>query len=95
MSLLVYLHVVFNQKPVTCLSHLHDVWPRQGVLRVELFFETPPEGYNLRQSYAKEYQNSYIDEIEDNSSLSISVGLVPRLCFRFLYVFLIEVSPSR
>jgi len=60
MSLLVYLHIVFNQKPVTCLSHLHDIWPRQGVLRVELFFETPPEDYNLEQSYAKEYQNNYI-----------------------------------
>ncbi|CAF3084891.1 unnamed protein product, partial [Rotaria sp. Silwood2] len=36
MSLLIYLHIVFNQKPVTCLSHLHDNWPRQGVVRVDL-----------------------------------------------------------
>jgi hypothetical protein len=79
MGLLIYLHVVFNQKPVTCLSHLHDVWPRQGVLRVELFFEPPPEGYDLRQSYAKEYQNSYIDENEDNASLPKEVGLVRKL----------------
>jgi len=68
MSLLIYLHVVFNQKPVTCLSHLHDNWPRQGVLRVELFFEPPPEGYNLQQSYAKEFQNNQ-DDIEGNYSL--------------------------
>ncbi len=73
MGLLIYLHVVFNQKPVTCLSHLHDVWPKQGILRVELFFETPPEGYNLQQSYAKEYQNNYIynhNDNDENSSLS-------------------------
>ncbi|UJR23834.1 hypothetical protein I4U23_026810 [Adineta vaga] len=68
MSLLIYLHVVLNQKPVTCLSHLHDNWPRQGVLRVELFFETPPNDYNLQQSYAKEYQNSYIHNHQENST---------------------------
>ncbi|CAF2900618.1 unnamed protein product [Rotaria sp. Silwood2] len=66
MILLIYLHVVFNQKPVTCLSHLHDHWPRQGVLRVELFFESPPEGYNLQQSYAKEFQYSHFYNYEEN-----------------------------
>ena len=79
MSLLIYLHVVFNQKPVTCLSHLHDVWPRQGVLRVELFFQTPPEEYTLEQSYAKEYQNTYLDhhDNEDNEhSLPVAEILV-------------------
>jgi len=69
MGLLIYLHVVFNQKPVTCLSHLHDSWPRQGVLRVELFFESPPEDYNLQQSYAKEFQYNH-DDNERNYSLS-------------------------
>jgi hypothetical protein len=69
MTLLIYLHIVFNQKPVTCLSHLHDTWPRQGVLRVELFFESPPEGYNLQQSYAKEFQYNYLSN-ERNQSLS-------------------------
>lgn len=59
LMLLVYLHVVFNQKPMTCLSHLQDQWPRQGVLRVELFFETPPDNYDLQQSYAKEFEDSY------------------------------------
>jgi hypothetical protein len=69
MVLLVYLHVVFNQKPVTCLSHLHDNWPRHGVLRVELFFEPPPKGYNLQQSYEKEFQNNYLSN-ERNQSLT-------------------------
>ena len=68
MSLLIYLHVVFNQKPVTCLSHLHDIWPRQGVLRVELFFEKPPEEYTLQQSYAKEFQNALDTSIDHLSS---------------------------
>lgn len=68
LSLLIYLHVVFNQKPVTCLSHLHDVWPRQGVLRVELFFESQPDDYTLEQSYAKEYQNNEIYTQDDGFS---------------------------
>jgi hypothetical protein len=53
---------------MTCLSHLNDVWPRQGVLRVELFFESPPEDYNLQQSYMKEYQHNYIDNHDENST---------------------------
>ena len=47
--------MIFNQKPGTCLSHLQSTWPRQGILRVELLFEPPPDGYNLQQSYAKEF----------------------------------------
>ncbi|CAF1596771.1 unnamed protein product [Rotaria magnacalcarata] len=66
MALLIYLHVVFNQKPVTCLSHLHDRWPRQGILRVELFFESPPKDYNLQQSYAKEFQYSHFYNYDEN-----------------------------
>ncbi|CAF4583339.1 unnamed protein product, partial [Rotaria sp. Silwood2] len=81
MILLIYLHVVFNQKRVTCLSHLHDHWPRQGVLRVELFFESPPEGYNLQQSYAKEFQYSHFynyDENQLNQSISKqNEGILP------------------
>ncbi|CAF0973133.1 unnamed protein product [Adineta steineri] len=87
MSLLIYLHVVFNQKPVTCLSHLHDVWPKQGVLRVELFFETPPEGYNLQQSYAKEYQSDYIYDNNEKSSL-------PKQSFESLPVAEISIEQS-
>jgi hypothetical protein len=72
MSLLIYLHVVFNQKPITCLSHLHDNWPKQGVLRVELFFEPPPKDYDLQQSYAKEFQYHYEDNELNNSLLILN-----------------------
>jgi hypothetical protein len=72
MALLVYLHVAFNQKPITCLSHLQTIWPKQGVLRVELFLETPSQSYNLQQSYAKEYQNNHIANRDDNAENSSS-----------------------
>ena len=60
LSLLIYLHIVFNQQPISCLSHLHETWPRHGVLRLELFLQTPPENYDIRRSYAREYQYDYL-----------------------------------
>lgn len=83
MSLLIYLHLVFNQKPTTCLSHLYDVWPRQGVLRVELFFEIPPEDYTLEQSYAKEYQNNEIYSQDDEFPLTETSEVNRRVCLFF------------
>ena len=68
LSLLVYLHLVFNQQPIGCLSHLHETWPRHGVLRLELFLETPPDSYDLRQSYAREYQYSSLQS-DGNASI--------------------------
>lgn len=76
LGLLIYLHVVFNQKPGTCLSHLQKSWPRQGILRVELFFEPAPEGYNLQQSYAKEFVNSDRNHSfeQEISSLNLTIN---------------------
>jgi hypothetical protein len=85
MALLIYLHIGFNQKPMTCLSHLHDTWPRQGVLRVELFFEHPPEGYNLQQSYAKEFQNTrFYHEDGNQQNQSVRKNIRQKKCF-FLF----------
>jgi hypothetical protein len=86
MSLLIYLHIVFNQKPVTCLSHLHDTWPRQGVLRVELFFQTPPEDYDLEQSYAKEYQNNYMHNRDDNDENALSTNQLSEVIKRKIFL---------
>lgn len=33
---LVYIHVVFSRTPTTCLEHIRDSWPRDGILRVEI-----------------------------------------------------------
>lgn len=60
LSLLIYLHIVFNQQPISCLSHLHETWPRHGVLRLELFLQTPPDNYDIRRSYAREYQYDHL-----------------------------------
>nr|CAI5851046.1 unnamed protein product [Callosobruchus analis] len=33
---LVYIHVAFSRTPSTCLMHVKDTWPRDGILRVEI-----------------------------------------------------------
>lgn len=34
--LLIYVHAIFNQFPGTCLNEIRDIWPKKGVLRVEV-----------------------------------------------------------
>lgn len=103
MTLLIYLHVVFYQKPITCLSHLKDRWPRQGILRVELFFQSPPGDYNLQQSYAKEFQYSHFYNNDENQkSHSIfeqndTVRKIETLTFfdftlSYIYIYIVEDS---
>lgn len=33
---LAYIHIVFSRSPISCLEHVRDRWPREGVLRVEV-----------------------------------------------------------
>lgn len=48
---LAYIHVSFTQSPSTCLDHVRDTWPRDGVLRVEIL---PPEMQAARDLLATE-----------------------------------------
>ncbi|XP_063701297.1 membralin [Culicoides brevitarsis] len=34
--ILVYIHITFSQTPATCLDHIKNEWPRDGILRVEI-----------------------------------------------------------
>ncbi len=36
--MLIYVHVAFSRRPVHCLEHVKDAWPRDGILRQEIFF---------------------------------------------------------
>lgn len=51
--LLVYIHLAFTRAPITCLDHVRDDWPREGILRVEVI-RNPSEDYTVEQSYEKE-----------------------------------------
>lgn len=50
---LVYIHIAFSRTPTTCLDHVKDTWPRDGILRVEIV-KNVDQDYNIEQSYAKE-----------------------------------------
>ncbi|XP_068225217.1 uncharacterized protein [Palaemon carinicauda] len=51
--LLIYIHLAFTRAPITCLDHIRDDWPREGILRVEVI-RNPSEDYSVEQSYEKE-----------------------------------------
>ncbi|XP_075981070.1 membralin [Anticarsia gemmatalis] len=50
---LAYIHIAFSRSPTTCLNHVKDSWPRDGILRVEIL-RNPAHDYTIEQSYAKE-----------------------------------------
>lgn len=65
---LVYIHVVFSRTPTTCLEHIRDSWPRDGILRVEIV-----RGASQGQDVSVE--NHYVhSEKEDMSTFLGSFG---------------------
>lgn len=34
--MLIYIHFTFSRLPTTCLEHVKDTWPKDGILRVEI-----------------------------------------------------------
>lgn len=79
---LAYIHVAFSRTPTTCLEHVRDQWPREGILRVEIL-RNADQNYNIEQSYAKEEKLKQ-EKIEDLSSM---LGLLARDDF-------INIEPS-
>lgn len=66
---LAYIHIAFSRTPTTCLNHVKDSWPRDGILRVEIL-RNPSEDYSIEQSYAKERKLKK-DKEELNSMLGM------------------------
>lgn len=66
---LAYIHIAFSRTPTTCLNHVKDSWPRDGILRVEIL-RNPAQDYTIEQSYAKERKLKK-DKEELNSMLGI------------------------
>ncbi|KAJ3649698.1 hypothetical protein Zmor_021424 [Zophobas morio] len=70
---LVYIHIAFSKTPTTCLQHVKDTWPRDGILRVEIV-RNAGKDYNIEQSYAKEEKIKQ-EKVDDISSV---LGLLAR-----------------
>lgn len=66
---LAYIHIAFSRTPTTCLNHVKDSWPRDGILRVEIL-KNPAQDYTIEQSYAKERKLKK-DKEELNSMLGM------------------------
>lgn len=80
---LVYIHVVFSRTPSTCLLHVKDTWPRDGILRVEIVRNVAKD-YTIEQSYAKEEKLKQQGKVEDFTHM---IGLLARDGF-------INIEPS-
>lgn len=80
---LVYIHIVFSKSPSTCLLHVKDTWPRDGILRVEIVRNLPKD-YNIEHSYAKEEKLKQLGKTEDFGHI---IGLLARDGF-------INIEPS-
>ncbi|XP_075216350.1 membralin isoform X3 [Lycorma delicatula] len=62
---LVYIHIVFSRSPTTCLEHVRDTWPRDGILRVEIVRTTDDAvssstGNSSPKKKNEDYFNTYI-----------------------------------
>lgn len=80
--ILVYIHVTFAQAPATCLNHIKDEWPRNGIIRVEIM----KSDANLKAKQKLDiiddydvYRDSYnMSPILASSSLSDPLSASPR-----------------
>ncbi|GFT24219.1 membralin [Trichonephila clavipes] len=52
--LLIYVHRVFVQTPITCLEQYRGTWRNNGILRVEVLTRRGKGNYTLEDSYWKE-----------------------------------------
>lgn len=80
---LVYIHIVFSRTPSTCLLHVQDTWPRDGILRVEIVRNAGMD-YSIEQSYAKEEKLKQQGRVDDFAHM---IGLLARDGF-------INIEPS-
>ena len=63
-----YIHIAYNQTPITCLSEHKNSWPKDGILRVEITTD-PAVDYDVQKSYAKEERLRQKAESEGNNDL--------------------------
>lgn len=87
---LIYIHMAFSRTPTTCLEHVKDSWPRDGILRVEIV-RNAGHDYNIEQSYAKEEKLKQ-DKVDDITNM---LGLLVRDEFINIEPSAVEETGSR
>lgn len=69
----------FSRMPANCLDHVRDVWPRDGILRVEIIRNYQRsyaeqtgminELFTVEKSYEREYKLKRLDSSDETVSL--------------------------
>jgi len=67
--MLLYIHIIFSRTPITCLDHIKDVWPRDGILRIDIMRGEQGNAqnsasYSLHHSYVKEQRIHQREQFE-------------------------------
>lgn len=76
--ILIYVHLVFTQRPSNCLNKIEKEWPRSGILRVEIV-RNKPENYTIFNSYKNEYHGFMVDEFLNANGNKDTVGRIEAL----------------
>lgn len=63
LGLFIFIHMVFVREPVDCLSHVHDIWPKNGILRVEII-KNSSNDYTLNESYRKFEESFHLTDTD-------------------------------
>lgn len=67
--MLLYIHIIFSRTPITCLDHIKNEWPRDGIVRIDITRGSQSstlqhQDYSLHHSYAKEQRIHHRDQFE-------------------------------
>lgn len=54
-----YIHAMFAGSTMNCLDHVQGIWPKDGILRVEVVRKVE-ENYTIFHSYKKEYSDAFL-----------------------------------
>lgn len=61
--ILVYIHITFSQTPATCLDHIKNEWPRDGILRVEILRNSQ----GIKQTKENQIEDTDISILRSNN----------------------------
>lgn len=72
----------FSRMPANCLDHVKDVWPRDGILRVEIIrpyqrtlaeqMGTLDDLFTVERSYEREFKLKQMDTNDENASMFLN-----------------------
>lgn len=72
----------FSRMPANCLDHVKDIWPRDGILRVEIIRNhqrilaeqtgTLDDLFTVERSYEREFKLKQLETNDENASMFLN-----------------------